>query len=148
MSGYVFVDTYLPILVTRRTAPASAATVSEMLQRVETYLEASAEKIAFVYDAGNVPGGMPDAAARSVTGNWFGARRRLLETKCLGIDFALESTFSRGALTAVFWIARPPVPWTLHDGTRAALASAAVRVNRSGAHDLAEMTRTVAHAGR
>jgi hypothetical protein len=63
VAGYVLIDEHLPILISRRVAPADAASVTELLAGVERYLNASSEKVAFVYDAGDAPGGMPDAHA-------------------------------------------------------------------------------------
>jgi hypothetical protein len=83
-----------------------------------------------------------------VTGRWFEKSQPLLRSKCIGIDFAFTSAISRGALTAVFWIARPPVPWEIHAETRAALAKALERKGLTNERDVAQMTRSVLRATR
>lgn len=148
MAAYVLIDEFLPILISRRVAPADASSVAELLDGVEHHLTTSYEKVSYVYDAGEAPGGMPDAGARRATGQWLQKHRKLLQSKCVGIDFAFGSPISRAALTAVFWIAQPPVPWTIHPSTTDALSMALERKGLTGRRDLAEMNRAVRRVTR
>ena len=125
---YLTIDTHLPLLVARRVGVADAASVSSMLAWVGRNLAASDRKLAFVYDAGETPGGLPDAPARKAGGEWLARNKTLLREKCVGLDFAFVSPVSRGALTAVFWIAQPSVPWTMHASLRAAVDAALGRL--------------------
>jgi hypothetical protein len=125
---YLTIDTHLPLLVVRRVGAADAASVSSMLAWTGRHFAASEQKLGFVYDAGETPGGLPDAPARKAGGEWLGRNQTLMREKCAGLDFAFASPVSRGALTAVFWIAQPSVPWTMHASLRAAVVSAIARV--------------------
>lgn len=149
--SYVIVDEFLPVLVARRIGPTSARGVTLLLESVEAHLTASFEKVAFVYDASDAPGGIPDAGARAFTGQWLRRQRRLLQSKCVGIDFAFGSPVSRGALTAVFWIAQPPVPWAIHTTTSDAIVMALERTGLTGRRQpgdiLGAVTRAVRSAG-
>lgn len=118
---YVTIESHLPLLVARRVGEADAKSVTSMLAWVAKHLNASRHKLTFVYDAGETPGGLPDAAARRAGGEWVGRHQSLLREKCCGLDFAFASPLSRGALTAVFWFAQPPIPWAMHASLRAAV---------------------------
>jgi hypothetical protein len=125
---YVTLETFHPLLVTRRVGLAEPADVGAMLRWVDRHLVRAEGKIAFVYDAGTDPNGRPDAKARRMGGEWFAARRDLLQRACAGIDFAFPSPLSRGALTAVFWITAPPIPCGLHASLDAAVTQAIGRL--------------------
>jgi hypothetical protein len=125
---YLTLETFHPLLVTRRVGLADPEHVGAMLTWVDRHLERAESKIAFVYDAGSDPRGRPDAKARRIGGEWFAERRDLLKEKCAGIDFAFASSLSRGALTAVFWISEPPIPCGLHATLELAIARAIERL--------------------
>lgn len=138
---YRLVADFLPVLVVRRDGTADAASVAEMLGWVEKQVGGANGKVGYVYDAGTSAGGLPDAAARKVGGDWIASRAGLLRKKVAGLDFAFASPLSRGALTAVFWIAAPPVPTTIHATLEAAVASAVARVGAR--HDPTAIVRAL-----
>lgn len=139
---YLTIDTHLPLLVARRIGAADAISVTSMLTWVGAQLRSNERKLTFVYDAGETPGGLPDAHARRACGQWLAAHRSLLRERMLGLDFAFASPVSRGALTAVLWIAQPPVPWVMHGSLDAAVRCA---IDRAGAKlDVDEVVRDLA----
>jgi len=125
---YLTIDTHSPVLVARRVGVADAPSVTSMLRWVGEHLAASDRKLSFVYDAGETPGGLPDAPARRAGGEWLGRNQTLLREKCAGLDFAFVSPVSRGALTAVFWIAHPPIPWAIHASLALAIEASLARL--------------------
>jgi len=131
---YLTIDAHLPLLVARRVGTADAPSVSGMLRWVGEHLQATDRRLVFVYDAGETPGGLPDAPARRAGGEWLGRHQTLLREKCAGIDFAFASPVSRGALTAVFWIAQPSVPWAMHSSLLLAVESAIARLGETTLH--------------
>ncbi len=124
---YLTIDAHPPLIVARRVGAADAASMWTMLAWARERLLASDRKLAFVYDAGETPGGLPDAAARGAAGEWLRANQRVLREHCAGLDFALPAPLSRGALTAVFWLAQPAVPWAMHGTLAAAVAAGLAR---------------------
>jgi hypothetical protein len=127
--AYVTLDAFYPIVVARRVGRVGTAAVEKLLHWFESQLARDEERIAVVYDAGNDPDGAPDSLARAAAGRWLHTHQREIRRACVGIDFAFPSRLSRGALTAVFWIAKPPVPYAMHATNRAALEGAISRVN-------------------
>lgn len=125
--SYVVHDGLLPLLLVQRTGNADAEGVARMLEWTRAQVMAAPSKVTFVYDSGGRSGGLPDAAARKVGGEWVARYRTMLREKVVGLDFALASPLSRGALTAVFWIAAPPVPWAMHASLEEALDAALAR---------------------
>ncbi len=128
---YVVLDSFPNLVVARRVGIADVSAVRTMLARVDGLIFDSQQRSArsaLVYDAGTKTGGEPDAQARRVGGEWFKRRRRELLQGCAGFDFAFPSSLSRGALTAVFWIASPPVPYAIHEASLAAIQSAIARL--------------------
>jgi hypothetical protein len=130
--AYVTLSTFAPLVVVRRVGVADAAAVSTMLQWVDAQVLGADRPRALVYDAGTRPDGQPDAQARRVGGEWFKRRRSHFVRHCLGFDFAFPSALSRGALTAVFWIARPSVPYDLHASSTLAIEKALARAGLTG----------------
>lgn len=128
--AYLTVDAHRPLIVARRAGAADAASITTMLAWVRGQLLASDRKVVYLYDAGEAPGGLPDAAARRAAGEWLRRHGALLREKCAGMDFALAAPVSRGALTAVLWIAPPTIPWAVHATLTDAVKSA---VSRTGA---------------
>jgi hypothetical protein len=124
---YVKLDDFHPILAVRRIGTADGAAVSEMLMWVDVHMRATDRPLGLVYDAGTNPVGRPDARARHIGGEWLRARQRELVQRCAGIDFAFPSALSRGAITAVFWIATPPVPYRIHGSSLEAVRQSAQR---------------------
>lgn len=141
---YLTIDDHLPLLVVRRVGAADAKSVSSMLDWTGQQFDVARGKVAWIYDAGESPGGLPDAAARRAGADWIARNRRRMETHCAGLDFAFASPLSRGALTAVFWIAKPPVPWTMHSTLAAAIDSALERLGRPSKLDAKAVLRDLA----
>jgi hypothetical protein len=126
--AYVNLDAFHPLVITRRVGIADAAAVRAMLDWVEGQVRRASTKVALVYDAGHDPVGRPDARARQVGGEWFRSHATLLRERCAGLDLSFPSPLSRGAMTAVFWIATPPVPYAMHGSCEAAVRSAIARL--------------------
>ncbi len=128
--AYVFIDRFAPVVVARRTGSMNAEHMRAMMGDFRRALEAAGEKIALVYDAGSSAAGRPDAASRRVAADWFREQHDLLVQCCAGFDFAFPSPISRGVLTAIFWVQKPPVPTAVHGHVLDAVAMAAERVGR------------------
>lgn len=141
---YLTIDDHLPLLVVRRVGSADAKSVSSMLDWTGQHLDHAERKLGWLYDAGESPGGLPDAPARRAAGEWITRNRRRLEVHCTGLDFALASPLSRGALTAVVWIAKPPVPWAMHATLATALDAALDRLGRPSHLDAKVVLRDLA----
>jgi hypothetical protein len=133
--AYVILDSFPHLVIARRVGHADEAAVSDLLARVDEHIHDTDKRSALVYDAGTNPEGQPNARARRIGGEWFKRRRRDLERVAVGFDFAFPSSISRGALTAVFWIAGPPVPYAIHDSSLAAIRSAIGRLGDEGRTD-------------
>jgi len=144
--AYLTIDVHQRLLVARRVGIADAPSVTSMLRWVSDALHASRHPLALVYDAGTSAGGLPDAAARRAGGEWLARNQRLLRERCVGIDFAFASPVSRGALTAVFWIAQPVVPWAIHASVELAVESALTRLG-DARFDAADVLRELARHG-
>lgn len=141
--SYLLLDRYAPLVVARRIDVLGAEDMRQMLGDLARRLRGSPEKMAVVYDAGTNVSGRPDAATRQVAATWLRDEEALLVRRCAGLDFAFPSPVSRGVLTAIFWIARPPVPVQVHDSARSAISSAVARVGRQGKIDPAEVIRAL-----
>lgn len=138
---YRLLDDFAPLLVVQRDGVADAASVGSMLAWVKQHLDTTPDKVGYVYDAGRSTGGIPDAAARKVGADWLRLNERLVRKRAAGLDFAFASPLSRGALTAVFWIAPPPVPSTIHATLEAAVTAALARIGNP--HSPREVVRAL-----
>ena len=145
--AYVTLGTFHSLVIVRRVGIADAAAVGTMLQWVDAQLLQGEGRRALVYDAGLRPDGQPDAQARRLGGEWFKRRRADFVRHCLGFDFAFPSALSRGALTAVFWIARPSVPYDLHGTCEAAIAHAIQRAGLGSKLASGEVVRALDQLG-
>ncbi|UJR86279.1 hypothetical protein [Sandaracinus amylolyticus] len=132
MAGYVLLDRFAPVLVSRRVGPMNAESMTSLRNDVNARMRASNEKIALVYDALPSAAGPPDAAARKVVADWWREDRELLVRRCASIEFSLPSAVSRGVLTAILWIATPPIPTGVHSDSRTAVEAAIERAGRRG----------------
>jgi hypothetical protein len=130
--AYLTLDTFSPMLIARRIGIADAPAVEAMLGWVDQRLLHSDLKLGLVYDAGEDPNGRPDARARQLAADWLRARERDLRKRCAGIDFSFPSPLSRGAMIAVFWIAKPPVPYIMHGSANAAIRGSIERLGLVG----------------
>jgi len=117
-----------PVFVARRIGFAMPEEMAHMLARALHVLAVSETQAALVYDAGDDAAGRPDARSRRLTADWMAEHEALLRTRCAGVDFAFPTALSRGVLTAIFWLKAPPFPVSVHTSCRAALESAARRV--------------------
>ncbi len=144
MAAYLLVDDFLPVLFVRRIGAVDAAGVTQMLGWVGGHLRSSSKKVGFVYDAGEMTGGLPDAPARRAGGEWLARHQTLLRDKCVGLDFAFASPLSRGALTAVFWVTQPSVPHAIHASLQAAVDSAIGRVGPNAGLEARRVMRDLA----
>jgi hypothetical protein len=126
---YVLLDRFVPILVVRRVGPMTAAAMSRLRGDANEHLRRANEKISIVYDVHPVAAGAPDAAARKVVADWWTQDAELLRRRCCSIEFAFPSAISRGVLTAILWIASPPIPTGVHATPRLAIQAA---IDRTG----------------
>lgn len=141
--SFVILERYAPVIVVRRMGLLDAAGMRQMLGELTRCLRAADDKIALVYEANASVAGSPPPAARQVAGEWFRDEEGLLARRCAGIDFAFASPLSRGVLSAVLWIARPPVPVQVHDTSLAAVTAAIARVGKQGQLDPQAILRAV-----
>lgn len=141
--AFVVLDRFSPVVVARRVGTLDADGMARMLDELSRRLRAAGEQLALVYDADVSTAGRPDAASRQVAGEWLRREEALLARSCAGIDFSFASPLSRGVLTAVFWIARPPVPVQVHDNLHAAITSAIARVDRQSTLHADEILRAL-----
>lgn len=141
--GFLVLDRFSPVVVARRVGALDAAEMRQMLGELTRRLRAADGKLALVYDADQSAAGRPDAASRQVAAEWLHTEAGLLVRRCAGIDFSFPSPLSRGVLTAIFWITRPPVPVQVHETSRAAIGSAIARIGRQGDLDADEIVRAL-----
>ena len=109
------------LFLTRRVGLAGAEEMGEMLHRLRQKLVESHRPCFGVYDAGTDPRGRPDARARQVSATWFTDNEMLLEAQLKSVDFAFPNPLSRGVLTAVLWLKKPPFETHTHATTEEAI---------------------------
>jgi hypothetical protein len=130
MSGYVMLDRFLPVLVMRRVGPIGGPAMLTFREHVNDRLRRSSVPVSLVYDVlPNAPGA-PDAAARKLIADWMTDEAPMLRRQCASIEFAFPSTVSRGVLTAILWMASPPMPTGVHGTPLAAIEAALGRTGR------------------
>jgi hypothetical protein len=66
----------------------------------------------------------PPPAVRRIQAEWIKEHEALLAASMIGMAFVIESRMVRGALTAIFWVAGPPVKYTLCPSLDEAMAVA------------------------
>jgi hypothetical protein len=66
----------------------------------------------------------PPPEVRKLQAEWMEEHRDLIARNSLGIGFVIDNPLVRGALTAIFWVTRPPVPYKVHPTIAEALAHA------------------------
>jgi hypothetical protein len=66
----------------------------------------------------------PPPEVRKLQAEWIEEQRELIAQTSIGMGFVIDSPLVRGALTAIFWITRPPVPYKVHPTLAEALAHA------------------------
>lgn len=127
MSGYVMLDRFLPVLVMRRVGPIGGPAMLTFRAQVNDRLRSSPVPVALVYDVLPNAAGAPDAAARKMVADWMTDEAPMLRVKCASIEFAFPSTVSRGVLTAILWMASPPMVTGVHPTPLAAIEAALAR---------------------
>jgi hypothetical protein len=133
MSGYVMLDRFLPVLVMRRVGPIGGPAMLLFREQVNERLRRSPVPVSIVYDVLPNAAGAPDAAARKLIADWMTEEAPMLRVKCASIEFAFPSTISRGVLTAILWMASPPMPTGVHGTPLTAIEAALGRT--SGARE-------------
>lgn len=116
-----------PFFVFRRVGAARAEDFEVALERLRALLASSPQRCIAIYDAGEDPTGSPDGHARRACAEWIARNEPLLRSKLIGLEFAAKSPLSRGVLTAIFWMRKPPFETYFHSNVRAAIADAAQR---------------------
>lgn len=66
-------------------------------------------------------GKRPPPEVRRLQADWIEAHRELIAKTCLGMGFVIPDRMVRGALTAIFWVTRSPVPYKVHSTLKEAL---------------------------
>lgn len=65
-----------------------------------------------------------NANERTLLAQWIARDTELMQATAVGVGFVLDSVLVRGALTAVFWLSRMPVPHRVHASLDQALLAA------------------------
>ena len=98
------------LFFTRRLGPASAEETRALLEKVAGALDQHA-RVGMVWHAPRAAG-RPDAATRATIVDWTKTYAHILPR--LRLDFAFASTLSRGVLTAINWLQKPPYEYAIH----------------------------------
>jgi len=73
-----------------------------------------------------------NAQERSLIANWMQRDFKLMQDTAVGVGFVMNGALLRGALTAVFWLARTPVPYRVHGTLDQALSVAMTELDNQG----------------
>lgn len=73
-----------------------------------------------------------NAQERSLIANWMQRDFQLMQDTAVGVGFVMDGALLRGALTAVFWLARTPVPYRVHGTLEQALSVAMTQLDNQG----------------
>jgi len=70
-----------------------------------------------------------NAQERSLIATWMQRDFQLMQETAVGVGFVMDGALLRGALTAVFWLARTPVPYRVHGTLEQALSVAMTKLD-------------------
>jgi len=102
------------------------------LKDVEDRVLARGEPFVQIIDSSR--GEMPDAVQRAMIAAHQRKMDRAYRNLCLGEAYVVSPNI-RGAMVAVFWVAKPPYPYTFVENFPAALAWAQARLNEGEPKD-------------
>ena len=122
-----------PVRVQMQTREVQAPEFERRLAEQKEEIERSIRegKRAFVViEARGV--GRPSPQIRKLQAQWMSDNAELLQRNTVGIAFVITERMVRGALTAIFWMTRNPVPYTVHGSLRDALDHAAEQCTAAG----------------
>lgn len=74
----------------------------------------------------------PQPEIRKLQAQWLSDNHEALQQTLVGMAFVIKERVVRGALTAIFWMTKNPVPYTVHATLEEALAHAAQACRRAG----------------
>lgn len=93
-------------------------------------IEAKPKSYFIVIDARSMERAGPET--RKMQAEWMEQHHDYFARTCVGMAFVMRSRIVRGALTAIFWVARKPVPYTVHPDLQAALDHAELECELQG----------------
>lgn len=64
----------------------------------------------------------PTPEVRKIQAQWMEQHHDLIAETSIGMGFVIDNPVVRGALTAIFWVSRAPVPYKVHPNLAEALA--------------------------
>ncbi len=73
-----------------------------------------------------------NAQERALIAAWMQRDFQLMQDTAVGVGFVIDGPLLRGALTAVFWLARTPVPYRVHGTLEQALSTAIMKIENHG----------------
>ncbi len=127
--AFELVEPEARILLARRVGDVTGPEMGWYLDAIERAMEEAEQPIALLWDAGVNPKGRPDAEARKLAGDFLRTRAELFRAKSTGMDFVFRNRVSRGILTAILWMAPPPVICRVHPTLDLALEAARRRLS-------------------
>lgn len=74
----------------------------------------------------------PPPEVRKIQAEWMAEQAELIAATSIGIGFVIDSPLVRGALTAIFWVTRSPVPYKVHPTLAEALEHAVAICKQHG----------------
>ena len=98
----------------------------KQLPLVAKEIERSVSAVVLVFDGTRTEG--ITAKQREKAAAWLKASAPILIQKTRGIAFVLKSPILRGALTAIFWLQKPPGPYVVVETMTEARAWARARI--------------------
>ena len=69
----------------------------------------------------------PPPEIRKMQAEWLEQNQEYMKRSVLGIAFVIDNKLVRGALTAIFWVSRPPVPYRVFATLEEAIAHGVAR---------------------
>lgn len=115
MALYETLTQYSPILISIQTEATTDENLREYLdEQSELWRElvARGQKVVFVCDC--TLGTSLSATQRGMYADWLNLTRAQLDASLVGVAFVIDSALVRGALTAIFWLARLSAPHVVH----------------------------------
>jgi len=90
------------------------------------------QRLAYVIQVSPARFRQANAQERSLIAEWMQRDRKLMQDTAVGVGFVMDGALLRGALTAVFWLARTPVPYRVHGTLEQALSVAINELEANG----------------
>jgi hypothetical protein len=114
-------------MVVRIGSQLPSATFARYIKEWSRAVEARPESASVfaMYDIPDWPG--MTAVQRQQWGDMLKSHERVLRRTTAGMVLATPSRLTRGAARAIFWLAPPPYPYAVVDGTRSAFEFIAAR---------------------